>query len=142
MWESIASRVGSFSIALFTATGACPIGVPLRGSGDQHLCGPIHRDQVMVCATRRVFPAPIAPVLLRRGCSPVRLSPDRAATLRQIARISTLARPYDIWGESMEDVPIAMFKLGEKHMAKLLEWGHVFLRPLLDFRAVENSLPR
>lgn len=42
-----------------------------------------------------------------------------------------------------DDVPIAMFKLGEKeHMAQLLNEGHVFMRPLLDFRAVENSLPR
>lgn len=44
----------------------------------------------------------------------------------------------------MEDnPPVALFKLGEKdHMTQLLNEGHVFMRPLLDFKTIENSLPR
>ena len=42
-----------------------------------------------------------------------------------------------------ENPPVAVFKLGEKdHMAQLLNEGHVFMRPLLDFKTAEDSLPR
>ncbi len=38
---------------------------------------------------------------------------------------------------------VALFKLGERdHMAQLLNDGHVFMRPLLEFKNHENSPPR
>jgi hypothetical protein len=37
-----------------------------------------------------------------------------------------------------ENPPVAVFKLGEKdHMAQLLNEGHVFMRPLLDFKTAD-----
>lgn len=42
-----------------------------------------------------------------------------------------------------ENPPVAVFKLGEKdHMAQLLKEGHVFMRPLLDFKTMKDSQPR
>lgn len=71
------------------------------------------------------------------GADPIQPAPDQTASALDTA-VLPLGRNH------MEDnPPIAMFKLGEnEHMARLFNEGHVFMRPLQDFKSIESSRPR